>query len=119
VSSGGSALLDWQDLGLLFLCHIITLLYVGFCLTAKSPFAILHYELQKALRILVQQIKDYCMSFNYQHIMNLAVKRRATLIKRLHAAQAKFDDVKCDQIMMQLQGENELISNCNQMLEAA
>ena len=56
---------------------------------------------------------------NYQHIMNLAVKRRATLIKRLEAAQAKYDDVKCDQIMMQLQGENQIIGDCNRMLETA
>jgi hypothetical protein len=54
---------------------------------------------------------------NYQHIMNLAVKRRATLIKRLHAAQAKFDDVKCDQIMMILQGENEIIGDCRRQIE--
>lgn len=59
---------------------------------------------------------------NYQHIMNLALKRRATLIKRLdkeresgkrdHASQ-----VKCDQIMMMLQGENENIYYCKQKLE--
>jgi len=59
---------------------------------------------------------------NYQHIMNLAIKRRDTLIKRLnkeretgrhnHASQ-----VKCDQIMMILQGENQIIYDCKQMLE--
>ena len=54
---------------------------------------------------------------NYQHIMNLAVKRRATLIRRLEAAQARYDDVKCDQIMMMLQGENRIIGDCKQMLE--
>jgi len=56
---------------------------------------------------------------NYQHIMNLAIKRRATLIKRLDAARIKADDVKCDQIMMILQGENEIIGDCKRMLEAA
>jgi len=56
---------------------------------------------------------------NYQHIMNLAVKRRATLIKRLEAAQAKYDDVKCDQIMMILQGENQIIGDCKRQLEMA
>jgi hypothetical protein len=54
---------------------------------------------------------------NYQHIMNLAIKRRATLIKRLEAAQAKYDDVKCEQIMMQLQGENQIIGDCKRMVE--
>jgi hypothetical protein len=53
---------------------------------------------------------------NYKHIMNLAMKRRTTLIKRLEAAQVKYDDVKCDQIMMQLQGENQIIGDCRQML---
>jgi len=56
---------------------------------------------------------------NYQHIMSLAQKRRATLIRRLEAAQAKYDDVKCDQIYMQLQGENEIIGNCKRQLETA
>ena len=56
---------------------------------------------------------------NYQHIMNLAIKRRATLIKRLEAAQAKLDDAKCDQIMMQLQGENEIIGDCKRLLQLA
>ena len=44
--------------------------------------------------------------------MTLAIKRRDTLIKRLNQARAKYDDVKCDQIMMQLQGENEIIGDC-------
>ena len=56
---------------------------------------------------------------NYQHIMNQAIKRRATLIKRLEAAQAKLDDAKCDQIMMQLQGENEIIGDCKRLLQLA
>ena len=61
---------------------------------------------------------------NYQHIMNLAIKRRDTLIKRLDKEResGKHDhasQVKCDQIMMILQGENEIIGNCRQMLEAA
>ena len=61
---------------------------------------------------------------DYQHIMDLAIKRRATLIKRLDAERAKerhdhASQVKCDQIMMQLQGENEIIGDCKQMLEAA
>lgn len=51
-------------------------------------------------------------------IYNLAVKRRATLIKRLQAAQAKQDEVKCDQIYMRLAFENELIDNCSKDLEA-
>ena len=50
---------------------------------------------------------------------NLAVKRRATLIKRLQAAQAKNDSVKCDQIYMRLAFENEIIDNCAKDLEAA
>lgn len=57
------------------------------------------------------------MSLNYQHIMNLAVKRRDTLIKRLNKACEQADDVRADQIMMMLQGENEIIGNCKQMLE--
>ena len=56
---------------------------------------------------------------NYQHIMNLALKRRATLIKRLHAAQAKFDDVKCDQIYYLLSIENDNIGFCKSKLETA
>jgi hypothetical protein len=61
---------------------------------------------------------------NHQHIMNLAMKRRATLIKRLDKLResGKHDhatQVKCDQIMMRLQGENEIISDCNRMLERA
>lgn len=54
-----------------------------------------------------------------KQIMKLATARRDTLIKRLHAAQAKYDDVKCDQIVMRLQGENEIIGDCKRMLEAA
>ena len=49
---------------------------------------------------------------------NLAVKRRATLIKRLEVAQAQHNDVKCDQIYMRLAFENELIHNCAKELEA-
>lgn len=49
----------------------------------------------------------------------LAVKRRATLIKRLEVAQSKQDNVKCDQIYMRLAYENELIHNCAKDLEAA
>jgi len=53
---------------------------------------------------------------NYKHIMNLAIKRRETLVKRIERARAKFDDVKCDQIMMQLQAENSIIYDCRQQL---
>lgn len=58
---------------------------------------------------------------NYQHIMNLAIKRRATLIKRLDKIRASehhdhASQVKCDQIMMILQGENEIIGDCRQQL---
>jgi len=51
--------------------------------------------------------------------LKLATSRRDTLIKRLQAAQAKYDDVKCDQIMMRLQGENQIIGDCRRMLETA
>jgi hypothetical protein len=53
---------------------------------------------------------------NYKHIMNLAIKRRETLVKRIERARAKFDDVKCDQITMQLQAENSIIYDCRQQL---
>jgi hypothetical protein len=49
--------------------------------------------------------------------MDLALQRRDTLIKQLHKAQAKYDDVKCDQIMLQLQGENEIIGDCKEILD--
>lgn len=60
---------------------------------------------------------------NYKHIMNLAIKRRDALIKRLDAERAKewhdhASQVKCDQIMMQLQGENQIIGDCRQILGA-
>ena len=51
--------------------------------------------------------------------LKLATSRRNTLIKRLQAAQAKFDDRKCDQIVMRLQGENEIIGDCRRLLETA
>ena len=54
-----------------------------------------------------------------KQILKLATSRRNTLIKRLQAAQAKYDDVKCDQIMMRLQGENQIIGDCRRMLETA
>jgi len=53
---------------------------------------------------------------NYRHIMNLAIKRRTTLIKRIEQARAAYNDSRCDQIMMQLQGENQIISDCRQQL---
>lgn len=61
---------------------------------------------------------------NYQHIMNLAIKRRDTLIKKLNKQResGRHDhagQVKCDEIIMMLQGENEIIGDCRQMLEAA
>lgn len=61
---------------------------------------------------------------NYQHILNLATKRRTTLIKRLDKEResGKHDhasQVKCDQIIMMLQGENEIIGDCNRILETA
>jgi hypothetical protein len=48
--------------------------------------------------------------------MNLAIKRRATLIKRIEQARAEYNDTKCDQIMMRLQGENQIIGDCRQQL---
>ena len=56
---------------------------------------------------------------NYQHIMNLAVKRRATLIKRLDIARSKGNDTKCDEISYWLSIENDNIGVCKQMLEVA
>jgi hypothetical protein len=53
---------------------------------------------------------------NYQHIMNLAIKRRATLIKQIEKARAEYNDSRCDQIMMRLQGENQIIGDCRQQL---
>ena len=54
-----------------------------------------------------------------KQIIKLATARRATLIKRLNAARDKYDDVKCDQIMMQLQGENQIIGDCKTLLQQA
>jgi hypothetical protein len=59
------------------------------------------------------------MSLNYQHIMNLAVKRRDRLIQQLNKACERADDCRADQIMMMLQGENQIIGDCKQMLEMA
>ena len=53
---------------------------------------------------------------NYQHIMNLAIKRRATLIKQIDKARAEYNDSKCDQITMRLQGENQIIGDCRRQL---
>ena len=54
-----------------------------------------------------------------RNIMRLALARRQTLIKRLDLARSQYDDVKCDQLMMRLQGENEIISNCKTLLQRA
>ena len=51
-----------------------------------------------------------------KNIIRLAQKRRATLIKRIEQARAAYNDSRCDQIMMQLQGENQIISDCRQQL---
>jgi hypothetical protein len=51
--------------------------------------------------------------------MDLAIQRRDALIKRLHLAQAKYDDAKCEQIILRLQAENSTIYDCKQMLEIA
>jgi hypothetical protein len=56
---------------------------------------------------------------NYQHIMNLAVKRRATLIKRLDIARSKGNDTKCEEISYLLSIENDNIGVCKQILETA
>ena len=53
---------------------------------------------------------------NYRHIMNLAIQRRARLIQRLDLAREQHNGVKCDQIMMMLQGENEIIGDCRRQL---
>jgi hypothetical protein len=48
--------------------------------------------------------------------MNLAIQRRARLIQRLDLAREQHNGVKCDQIMMMLQGENEIIGDCRRQL---
>jgi hypothetical protein len=48
--------------------------------------------------------------------MNLAIQRRARLIQRLDLARQQYNDVKCEQIMMILQGENEIIGDCRRQL---
>ena len=53
---------------------------------------------------------------NYRHIMNLAIKRRATLIKQIEQSRAAYNDSRCDQITMRLQGENQIIGDCRQQL---
>jgi hypothetical protein len=50
-------------------------------------------------------------------IIKSATSRRQTLIKRLHLAQSKQDNVKCDQIYFRLQAENELITNAQKTLK--
>tara|TARA_R110000868_G_scaffold411438_1_gene703935 strand:- start:624 stop:797 length:174 start_codon:yes stop_codon:yes gene_type:complete len=54
---------------------------------------------------------------NYQHIMNLAQKRRATLIKRLDVARSKGNDTKCEELFYLLSIENDNIYFCKQKLE--
>jgi hypothetical protein len=56
---------------------------------------------------------------NYQHILNLALKRRATLIKRLDKARVKGDDSKCEEVYYLLSIENDNIGYCKQKLETA
>jgi hypothetical protein len=56
---------------------------------------------------------------NYQHIMNLALKRRATLIKSLDKARDKGNDVKCDELCYRISIENDNIFFCKQKLEQA
>lgn len=55
----------------------------------------------------------------YKQILNLALKRRETLIKRLDWAREKGDDSKCDQIYYLLSVENDNIGYCKQKLELA
>lgn len=55
----------------------------------------------------------------YKQILNLALKRRETLIKRLNKARAKGDDTKCEQIFYLLSVENDNIGYCKQKLAAA
>jgi hypothetical protein len=55
----------------------------------------------------------------YKQILNLALKRRETLIKRLDRAREKGDDSKCDQIYHLLSVENDNIGYCKQKLELA
>jgi len=54
---------------------------------------------------------------NYQHILNLALKRRATLIKRLDKARVKGDDTKCEEVYYLLSIENDNIGYCKQKIE--
>lgn len=54
-----------------------------------------------------------------KQIIKLATARRDTLIKRLNVARDKYDDIKCDQLMMRLQGENEIIGDCKRLLQQA
>jgi len=56
---------------------------------------------------------------NYQHILNLALKRRATLIKRLDKARVKGDDSKCEEVYYLLSIENDNSGYCKQKLETA
>jgi hypothetical protein len=56
---------------------------------------------------------------NYQHIMNLAVKRRATLVKRLDKARESGNEIKCDQLCYSISIENDNIYFCKQKLEQA
>ena len=54
---------------------------------------------------------------NMNKVIQAATKRRATLIKRLHYWQARNDAVKCDQIILRIQGENAIISNIKEAAE--
>jgi hypothetical protein len=54
---------------------------------------------------------------NYKHIMDSAIQRRDTLIKRLNQARAVYDDAKCEQLGLRLQAENEIIYDCKQVLD--
>ena len=54
---------------------------------------------------------------NYQHILNLALKRRATLVKRLDKARVKGDDTKCDELCYLLSIENDNIHFCQRKIE--
>jgi hypothetical protein len=54
---------------------------------------------------------------NYQHILNLALKRRATLVKRLDKARSKGDDTKCEELCYLVSIENDNIGFCKQKIE--
>jgi hypothetical protein len=56
---------------------------------------------------------------DFQHIMNLAIRRRDELIKQRHKLEGSDNMIKYDQITMMLESENVIVADCEQMLEEA